>query len=285
MPLIAIFVAALGVSGCNFYFDLDSVPLQNAPADVESDAAADGSGSKSDADSTADADGSADADAAVDTRNPAEQCNVLNDEGCESGETCVPTHVAGETRCVPDEEFGTHSEGEPCATYTDCDADLVCVNWALPDPRGSVCSEPCSLISGEGCITGEFCAAAGDGFPEGLGFCTARCDILQPSASCPDGQLCVPDPFYPGSGFPPHFRCLQNGGASQKSFSSECTAAQLDADGCPDGLTCLPIKLRGVSTERCLESCRDSLDECTLLGTYVKCAGIDGSPNVGYCSL
>lgn len=296
---------ALFPAACNLHADLDSVHYLGSQSDT--DGAPDSSGpdandardAATDIDRVPDADaGQGDAVADADVESVlADECELLQQVGCDALSACVFDTEAGRTRCVLVEEFaeqGGNPEGGACASYLDCQVGLVCVDWAQPDPRGSVCSRPCDTgVADSGCAESEFCASAELEVGEGVGFCTPKCDILDPDATCESTERCVPDPFQPGVGFGENFRCLQNfngdmadPGAPPKSMSSACSAINLHENGCPAQLTCLPVKINGERGEYCLQPCVDGdASSCSFFQSLDTCAWIPESPiGLGYCT-
>lgn len=257
--LIAALVAAL-TAGCSFFYDLDSVPIG------EPDGGMQGS--------------DAGRDMAVDMA-PEPVCSPLDPESCPSGESCIYFQESGEVRCEI-AEFGEGAEGDACESFADCGSELRCIAWAAPDNRGTVCSKPCSIDSGQGCGLGEFCSRTASSFPGDLGFCTRQCDVLD-GFSCADGELCVPDPYYTGQGFPPFARCFENADANRGALGADCDPLRLDESGCEESLTCLTVSFEGTVGSFCLQPCI-SLDDCSNVINYESCESIEGATNVGYCS-
>lgn len=297
-------VCALFSGGCNLHANLDSVQYLDADTSSDLGAQPDGEPDSNSADAQqSDADASVDSDA--DTDGVAHECDLLGNEACDGDQRCVFDGEVETRVCVTaDEVAGEKVEGEECATYQDCEAGLVCVDWALPDPRGSVCSKPCAQGSDVDCAPDEFCAQVGQPFGDEVGFCTSTCDILEnelpeDEQACPGSQECAPDPFEkPGQdgqrdesdaqpSFPRNFRCLVNGGGAEKLLGAECLGAQLHENGCPTGLTCLPLAYvpeLGGPGEVCLEACQESNpEECTYFDSYDTCRAITGTTAVGYC--
>lgn len=179
-------------------------------------------------------------------------CN-FNDETCTLRLTFAngaPSHFKVECRTRP---FSGTPVDSPCSQDDECTEGAYCTSWEKPDPRGRVCSRFCDLASGEGCNANEFCTNPYDDLLEGFGFCTPRCDPLDAKA-CPQGAACAPDFELGQNSCHPNFRCLQNGGTSQKSTGSPCNTADLHTDGCPKDLTCIE--------NQCAKPCATS-DDCT----------------------
>jgi|GEM_PF-3989698 len=303
IALVAFF--ALFSAACNLHADLDSVHYLGAKSDadlaIDSGDRSDGdSGDSRDADSDVslapdggEGDSVEDADVEV---GPDNECDILHQEGCDDATACVFDNAAGRTRCVSSEEMAEHGGsgvGDACQGYQDCQVGLICVDWAQPDPRGSVCSRPCNPGAGSLCQSTEFCASSDLVVGEGIGFCTPKCDILNPGATCELTERCVPDPFQPNVAFGANFRCLQNydgnladPGAPPKSMSSKCSAMNLHENGCPAELTCLPVRVSGERGEYCLEPCANGdASNCAFFQSLNTCLSIPESPSgTGYCA-
>lgn len=284
------------IGGCNLHADLDSVQYSGVgPAADASDAGRDALGDDVDPDSQEpreDIREEGDAGQDVDVEL-GDECALVGNSGCtDPNRACVYDEASERTRCVGADEIGAGNEGDDCTTFADCADGLVCVDWALPDPRGSVCSRPCEIGASTLCSSGQFCASSDLDIAEGLGFCTEGCDLTDSGESCQSWERCVPDPFQSEVAFSANSRCLLNddggtdeGGAPIKRMNASCSAAQLHEDGCPAGLTCLPVTTNGTTREYCLEPCQVGATDidCTFFNNLNTCEPIEDSGGFGYC--
>lgn len=92
-------------------------------------------------------------------------CDLVDQTGCDTGESCYPAGTDGARRCAPS---GGAMRGESCMSLNGCASGLGCFGVATATFE---CVELCR-IGGTGCsAAGETCRVVDAGLPSDVGLC------------------------------------------------------------------------------------------------------------------
>lgn len=275
-------LSALALPACSFFRDLEDVDLNFNPDDGDADGGVDGGDGGG-----PDVDGG-DAGEVIELPDASRfgdpDRNVCNrfDKRCIDAFYCsLSFNEPGyQLTCRPNDNAGVGAEGEACERLLgDCQAGLDCIDWpaieGVADPRGKVCTPPCLIGADQGCAPGDGCMHVFEEI-QGIGYCFPGCDPY--ADDCESGQ-CSIDPSYPERSLLPRFRCLEHGGAAQKSVGSSCDPVLTTQSGCPSGLICYEID-PDASRFQCVQPCQADGD-CDA----GSCQEPQGEFGLRYCSM
>jgi hypothetical protein len=231
------------------------------------DASVGGDGSQDDGavgvDAHAPPDASVDADPGFQCPDP-DPCDPVDGMGC--GETYVCVLGSGGAMCTP--SAGETEAGEPCEAYEQCAFGLACFatreGAALCD---RLCCDDADCLEWERCGAGE----GHDGEQIAYGRChpaEARCDVLDPIATCEPGEAC-------------YIVSLTGGVGCRRKGEAEVDEACTHQNDCAPGLAC-----RGL-TSTCKRLCATDDDASCPEGegTCLRSESLLLPEGVGLCTM
>ena len=195
--------------------------------------------------------------------------------------------------CLSQGFVGNVERGQDCQyrstdPETGCKVGLFCLPRSPEkhpfDEPGKRCEKVCEMGSDRGCSAGQYCSQGPVGATytmRGLGFCVDTCDPTQDT--CPTGQVCSVDPYFPNRSCAPRFRCRREAGSATLALGDACVH-DISETGCPVGAICYPTNKNPDALQAiCVRPCRGDSD-CELGdGTTGTCNGGAGLWNLKFC--